>query len=256
MVAVFDTAFHSTMPAVAHTYALPQDIASRRQIRRYGFHGIAHQYMLERYCHLTGTPLDQANIITLQLGNGCSACAIRNGQSIDTSMGLTPLEGLVMGTRSGDIDPGILAFLAENEHLSPDDVNTLLNKRSGLLGISGATSDMRTLLEMREQNPLAELAIEVFSYRIRKYIGAYLALLGGAQAIVFGGGIGEHAPYVRQRILDGLQWLDLHLDLDLNNSATNHETPITSSRSRIAAYTVPVDESLLIARQTYQVLFN
>lgn len=256
MVAVFDTAFHSSLLPAAYTYAIPHEVASRHNIRRYGFHGIAHQYMLERYCHLTGTAPERATIITLQLGNGCSACAILDGKSFDTSMGFTPLEGLVMGTRSGDIDPGILGYLYENEHLSAPEVVNLLNKRSGLLGISNSTSDMRTLLENRDQDPLADLAIEVFCYRVRKYIGAYLAALGGVQAIVFGGGIGEHAPYIRKRILQPLEWLNLRVDHALNDAATNDEACITTSGSALAAYTIPVDESLLIARQTYQTLVS
>ncbi len=250
MVAVFDTAFHSSLPPVARTYALPHDMALRYGVRRYGFHGIAHQFMLESYSRITGMPSEQATIITLQLGNGCSACAIRNGQSVDTSMGFTPLEGLVMGTRSGDIDPGIVGWLAEHEGISAEEVVTLLNKKSGLLGVSGKTSDMRTLLESRERDEAADLAIEIFCYRVRKYIGAYLVALGGARAVVFGGGIGEHAPYVRRRILDGMEWYGLRLDAGRNGQATGSEMKISSERSDVEVYVVPVDEAVLIARQT------
>jgi acetate kinase len=237
---------------VARTYALPQDLASRHGIRRYGFHGIAHQHMLERYCALTGTPPARARIITLQLGNGCSACAIRGGKSIDTSMGFTPLEGLVMGTRSGDLDPGIIALLSERDGASAGEIVAWLNKRSGLLGISGTTADMRTLLQTRESDPLADLAIEVFAYRARKYAGAYMAALGGADAVIFGGGIGEHSPYVRSRILDNMEWCGLSLDPGRNEQATGGEMKISGDESRIAVYAVPVDEALLIARQTYE----
>ena len=254
MVAVFDTAFHSALPDVACTYALPHDLATRYGIRRYGFHGIAHQYMLGCYCRITRTPVEQATIITLQLGNGCSACAMREGKSVDTSMGFTPLEGLVMGTRSGDLDPGIISWLAEREMVAAEEVVTWLNKLSGLLGLSGTTSDMRTLLEARETDPRAELAIEVFCYRVRKYIGAYLGALGGADAIVFGGGIGEHAPYVRERILQDMEWSGLVLDTARNEEATGSEMKISAGESRVAVYVVPVDEAQLIARQTYELL--
>lgn len=254
MVAVFDTAFHSGLAAEAYTYALPHDLADRYQIRRYGFHGIAHQFMLERYCGITSTTADEATIITLQLGNGCSACAIRSGRSVDTSMGFTPLEGLVMGTRSGDLDPGVVAYLAEKEKKSAEEIVTILNKRSGLLGVSNSTSDMRALLASREREPLADLAIEVFAYRVRKYIGAYMNVLGGAKAVVFGGGIGEHSAYVRARILANMEWCGLQLDGELNERATGAEARITGEQSRVAGYVIPVEESVLIARQTYGLL--
>lgn len=254
MVAVFDTAFHSTLPVVAFTYALPKDIAAKYGIRRYGFHGIAHEYMLESYAERSGTAREKANIITLQLGNGCSACAIRGGKSVDTSMGFTPLEGLVMGTRSGDIDAGIVGWLAGHEGADAESVVEWLNKRSGLLGVSGTTSDMRTLLAQRESDPSADLAVELFCYRVRKYIGAYMAALGdagGAKAIVFGGGIGEHAAYVRERILSGMKWCGVEVDSERN--AANEER-ISTDDSRCAVYVVAVEEALLIARQTVECL--
>ncbi|HST04908.1 MAG TPA: acetate kinase [Chloroflexia bacterium] len=256
MVAVFDTAFHSTLPEVAYTYALPHDLAAKYGIRRYGFHGIAHEYMLMRYSDMTNGPISQSTIVTLQLGNGCSACAIRGGRSMDTSMGFTPLEGLVMGTRSGDLDPGIVGWLAEHETTSAETVVDWLNKRSGLLGLSGTTSDMRTLLSKRQSDPAADLAIEVFAYRVRKYIGAYMAALGdvgGAQALVFGGGIGEHAPYVRERILAGMEWCGLKLDPNRNNASAANAL-ISADDSPRAIYVVAVDEELLIARRTWQVI--
>ena len=219
-VAVFDTAFHQTLPDHAFLYALPYQLYRRYRVRRYGFHGTSHRYVAYRYRQLRRIPRDQTNIITIHLGNGCSAAAIRNGNSIDTSMGLTPLEGLVMGTRCGDIDPAIIDFISTKEGLSSAEVETLLNKQSGLLGISGLTSDMRELLaEEREENDRrARLAIEIFCYRVRKYIGAYLAAMNGADAIVFTGGIGENSPEVRSRICEGLQWLGLELDEDLNRT--------------------------------------
>lgn len=250
MVAVFDTAFHATLPDYAYTYALPRELAERHRIRRYGFHGTAHQYMLKRYSEKTGVPISQAGIITLQLGNGCSATAIRNGRSVDTSMGFTPLEGLVMGTRSGDIDPGIVGYLVEKEGLDAAEIGALLNRESGLLGISGRSGDMRDLLAAEERDAQARLAVEVFCYRVRKYIGAYLAALGGAQAVVFGGGIGEHASTIRARICEGMEWCGLRLDPERNAATTGTEGRISADGSPIAAYVVKVDESALIARYT------
>ncbi|HKR15380.1 MAG TPA: acetate kinase [Pyrinomonadaceae bacterium] len=252
-VAVFDTAFHQTLPDHAFLYALPYQLYRRYRVRRYGFHGTSHRYVAYRYRQIRHVPRDQVNIITLHLGNGCSAAAIRNGNSIDTSMGLTPLEGLVMGTRCGDIDPAIIDFIATKEGLSSGEVETLLNKQSGLLGISGLTSDMRELLaEAREENDRrARLAIEIFCYRVRKYIGAYLAAMNGAQSIVFTGGVGENSWEIRSRICNGLQWLGLELDEELNRThATGHEGLISTTSSRLAAYVIPTDEELLIARDT------
>lgn len=251
-VAVFDTAFHQTLPDHAFLYALPYQLYRRYRVRRYGFHGTSHRYVAYRYRQLRRIPRDQVNIITLHLGNGCSAAAIRNGNSIDTSMGLTPLEGLVMGTRCGDIDPAIIDFIATKEGLSSGEVETLLNKQSGLLGISGLTSDMRELLaEEREENDRrARLAIEIFCYRIRKYIGAYLAALNGAEAIVFTGGVGENSWEIRARVCEGLQWLGVELDGELNRAHAGREGVISTSGSRLAVYVIPTDEELLIARDT------
>lgn len=252
-VAVFDTAFHQTLPDHAFLYALPYQLYRRYRVRRYGFHGTSHRYVAYRYRQLRGTARDETNIITLHLGNGCSAAAIRNGNSIDTSMGLTPLEGLVMGTRCGDLDPAIIDFIATKEGLSSGEVETLLNKQAGLLGISGLTSDMRELLaEEREENDRrARLAIQIFCYRVRKYIGAYLAAMNGADAIVFTGGIGENSWEVRARVCDGLQWLGIELDEAQNRSRVNGvEGVISTSGSRLAVYVIPTDEELLIARDT------
>jgi acetate kinase len=252
-VAVFDTAFHQTLPDHAFLYAIPYQLYRRYRVRRYGFHGTSHRYVAYRYRQLRGIARDETNIITLHLGNGCSAAAIRNGNSIDTSMGLTPLEGLVMGTRSGDLDPAIIDFIATKEGLSSGEVETLLNKQSGLLGISGLTSDMRELLaEAEEENDRrALLAIEIFCYRVRKYIGAYLAAMNGADAVVFTGGIGENSWEVRSRVCNGLQWLGLELDEDQNRTHVGgREGLISSKDSRLAAYVIPTDEELLIARDT------
>lgn len=252
-VAVFDTAFHQTLPEQAYLYALPYQFYRRHKVRRYGFHGTSHRYVAYRYRHLLSIPREQVNIITLHLGNGCSAAAIKAGNSIDTSMGMTPLEGLVMGTRSGDIDPSIIDFLISKEGLTAQEIEGLLNKQSGLLGISGLTNDMRELLEeARENNDRrALLAIELFCYRARKYIGAYLAAMGGADAVVFTGGIGENSAEIRSRICHDLEWCGLRLDESVNSKMTGgNEGSISAAESRLKAYVIPTDEELLIARDT------
>jgi acetate kinase len=251
--AVFDTAFHQTLPDHAYLYALPYQLYRRHRIRRYGFHGTSHRYVAYRYRQLLGIEREQTRVITLHLGNGCSAAAIRAGDSIDTSMGFTPLEGLVMGTRSGDLDPAIIDFISVKEGLSAQEVETLLNKQSGLIGISGLTNDMRELLaEAREHDDRrARLAIAIFCYRARKYIGAYLAAMNGADAIVFTGGIGENSSEVRALICDGLQWMGLELDEERNAAHVDgQEGVISRDGSRLAAYVIPTDEELLIARDT------
>ena len=209
-VAVFDTSFHHSIPEQAYLYAIPYHLYRRYRIRRYGFHGTSHRYVAFRYRALRGSTREQTNIITLHLGNGCSAAAIKGGNSVDTSMGMTPLEGLVMGTRSGDLDPAIVNVIARKEGMSSSEVDTLLNTQSGLLGISGLTNDMRELqAELKEHDDRrVRLAIEIFCYRARKYIGAYLAAMGGADAVVFTGGIGENSPEIRARICaeHGVGW--------------------------------------------------
>jgi acetate kinase len=252
MVAAFDTSFHQTIPEPAAIYALPYDVSTKHHLRRYGFHGLAHQYSAMRYGELTGKAADQINIVTLHLGNGCSACAIRNGVSIDTSMGFTPLEGIVMGTRSGDLDPALVAHLARHEGL--DEVENLLNTRSGLLGVSGISSDMRELIAVYDENPRARLAIDVFCYRARKYLGAYLAALQGADAVIFSGGIGEHIPLVRKEICGGMEWCGLLLDEDLNDARIGTEGSISSAEARIQVFVIPSDEEAVIARATASLL--
>jgi acetate kinase len=252
-VAVFDTAFHQTLPEHAYLYALPYQLYRRHRVRRYGFHGTSHRYVAYRYRQIRGLSREKTQIITMHLGNGCSIAGIRAGDSVDTSMGLTPLEGLVMGTRSGDIDPAIVDFVAAKEGLTSQEVETMLNKQSGLLGISGLTNDMRELLDEAKENNdrRARLAIEIFCYRARKYIGAYLAALGGADALVFTGGIGENSPEIRARICDGLQWLGLDLNDEMNQTHHNgKEGLISEASSRLSAYVIPTDEELLIARDT------
>jgi len=256
MVAVFDTTFHRTLPEYAATYALPQELAHRHGIRRYGFHGLAHESMLRRYSELAGVPTSQANLITVQLGGGCSVAAIRKGRSVDTSMGFTPLEGLMMATRAGDLDPGVVMTLLRHENLSPSALEDLLNRQCGLLGVSGRSADMRELLAAAPDDARAALAVEMFCYRVSKYIGAYLAALGGAQAVVFGGGMGENSPPIRGRICERLDWFGLHLDAAENAAAVGMEARITNNTGRLQAWVVGVDESVLVAEQTALVFEN
>ncbi|CAN5544658.1 acetate kinase [soil metagenome] len=256
-VAVFDTAFHHTLPEQAYLYAIPYSLYRRYRVRRYGFHGTSHRYVAYRYRRLTGRTREETRVITLHLGNGASACAIAHGDSVDTSMGFTPLEGLVMGTRSGDLDPAILDYISAKEGLSLHEVEGMLNKQSGLLGISGLTHDMRELLAEAEEHDdrRARLAIEIYCYRVRKYIGAYLAALGGADAIVFAGGIGENAAPVRARICAGLDWLGIAVDPERNATMTGgREGRISTGNTRPEVWVIPTDEELLIARDSYRVV--
>jgi len=241
LVAAFDTAFHRTLPERAWHYALP----ALPGVRRYGFHGWSHRSVTERYAVLSGNP--QPTIVTLHLGSGCSAAAIQRGQSIDTSMGYTPLEGLVMGTRPGDLDPGILTHLME-QGMTPDRLRRLLHHESGLQGLAGS-HDMRELL--RRDDHAAVAAVEIFCYRILKYVGAYLTVLRGAEAIVFTGGIGENSPEIRGRICEGLRWVGLEID-DLRNA--RGEERLSTQSSRMAAYTIRTDEEKVIAREAYRLL--
>ncbi|HEX8891913.1 MAG TPA: acetate kinase [Terriglobales bacterium] len=257
-VAVFDTAFHQSIPDYAYLYALPYHLYRRYRVRRYGFHGTSHRYVASRYRDLRGLTREQTNIITLHLGNGCSAAAIKAGKSVDTSMGMTPLEGLVMGTRSGDLDPAILSLIAAKEGMSSAEVDTLLNTQSGLLGISGLTNDMRELLaELKEHDDRrVELAIDIFCYRARKYIGSYLAAMGNADAIVFTGGIGENSPGIRAQICESLQWAGLTIHGDRNQQTVGREGLISTDDSQLLAYAIPTDEELLIARDTVRVILG
>jgi len=257
-VAVFDTAFHHSLPEQAYLYAVPYHLYRRHHIRRYGFHGTSHRYVAYRYRVLRNLTREQTHVITLHLGNGCSAAAIRGGYPVDTSMGMTPLEGLVMGTRSGDIDPAIVNLIATKEGLSAHEVEMLLNTQSGLLGISGLTNDMRALQqELKEHDDRrVRLAIEVFCYRARKYIGAFLACMDGADAIVFTGGIGENSADVRARICVGLEWAGLKLDKTRNEQAVGKEEQISTDDSNLRAFVIPTDEELLIARDTVRCILG
>jgi len=254
-VAVFDTAFHQTLPPKAYTYALPHGLCARYRVRRYGFHGTSHRWMAERYAELQGRPVEEFKLITCHLGNGCSMCAIEGGRSVDTSMGMTPLEGLVMGTRSGDVDAAAVLHLMQWEQLSVERMDALLNKGSGLYGISGISNDMRTLLEHAARGEeRAALAIEVFCYRIRKYIGAYYAVLNGADAVIFTGGIGENAPEIRRRVCESLDALGIRLDEERNRAAVGREADLSADDARTRVWVIPTNEELLIARETVRAL--
>ncbi|MFT5707538.1 MAG: acetate kinase [Oceanospirillaceae bacterium] len=260
-VAVFDTAFHATLPEQAYLYGLPYQYYRRYKIRRYGFHGNSHRYIAYKHRKINNIPREQVNIISLHLGNGCSACSIQAGQSVDTSMGFTPLDGLVMGTRSGDVDASILHYLHLKEGLSFDDIDSLLNKRSGLLGISGLTSDMRELLdEAKEYNDRrAKLAIDIFCRNVRKYIAAYyVEAAGNVDAIVFTGGIGENSAEIRQRICEPLVALGLELDVQANDAGLKdvEYRLISAKNSALQAYVVPTDEEFIIAVDTIRRVEN
>jgi acetate kinase len=254
MVAAFDTSFHRTLPEHASMYAIPYELSTKHHIRRYGFHGLAHQYSVLRFGELTETAKEKIHVVTIHLGNGCSACAIRGGESMDTSMGFTPLEGLVMGTRSGDLDPALVSYLAHEEKVDAAEVEHWLNKRSGLLGISGLSNDMRELMAAYEANPRARLAVDVFCYRARKYLGAYLAVLGEAEAVIFSGGIGENSPVVREKICQNMEWCGLKLDSAANSKATGKDGRISAADSRLNAFVVHTDEELIIARETARLI--
>jgi acetate kinase len=246
--AVFDTAFHRGIPDEAALYPLPLKLARRHRIRRYGFHGISHEYLALRAAELLGRPVEELKLITLHLEGGSSAAAIRDGRSIDTSMGFTPLEGLMMGTRSGDIDPAIPMYLMRKEGWDAARVEQFLNKECGLLGVSGRSADTRELRQHLDDADV-DLALNMFSYRVRRYVGAYLAALGGADAIVFGGGIGENTALVRERIAGGFDWCGAILDAARNSEAIDREACISAPDATIALWVIPTQESLMMAHQ-------
>ncbi len=256
--AVFDTAFHTTMPPEAYMYAIPYSYYENYRIRRYGFHGTSHRYIHERYCALTGSVPENTDIISAHLGNGCSIAAIKGGRSIDTSMGMTPLEGLVMGTRSGDIDPSLIEYISHKEKKTIEEVFEVLNKQSGVKGLSGISNDMRDIEDaIHKGDKHAELAMNVFSYRIKKYIGSYLAALNGAKAIVFTGGIGENGPIPRSIILENMSFFGIELDKELNTTTwRGKEGKISTPNSKIEVWVIPTNEELIIARDTYNIISN
>ncbi len=249
-VAVFDTAFHQTMPAKAFMYALPYEDYTRYGIRRYGFHGTSHRYVSRRVCEFLGVPYDKQRIITCHIGNGASIAAIRDGISVDTSMGLTPTEGLVMGTRVGDVDPGALTYLMKSEGLDADGLTNVINKKSGVLGISGISSDMRDIEDaIAAGNERAKLAMDMYEYRILKYIGAYTAVLGGVDIIVFTAGVGENSPELREAICEKLAYMGVTLDKEANRSR-GKEVVISGPDSKVKVVVIPTDEELVIAQDT------
>ena len=254
MVAVFDTAFHQSIPKEAYLYGLPYEYYEKYKVRRYGFHGTSHSFVSKRVAELLGLSLDHSNIIVCHLGNGASVCAVKNGKSIDTSMGLTPLEGLIMGTRSGDIDPAIMEFISKKENLLMDDVIRILNKESGIAGLSKVSSDFRDLdAAAKEGNSLAATTMDVYAYRVAKYIGAYAVALGGVDAIVFTAGIGENNVTVRKLIMERLQFLGIKPDLE-KNQVRGEEIRISSEDSKVPVMVVPTNEELAIARETVSML--
>ena len=256
-VAVFDTAFHSEMPETSYLYGVPYQMYRRHKVRRYGFHGTSHRYVAYRYRKLRKLEAEDVKIITVHLGNGCSVCAIEGGRSINTSMGFTPLEGLLMGTRCGDLDISVVEFLQHKEGMNLQQIMTLLNKQSGLLGLSGLTSDMRELLQEEAENEdrRSRLAIEIYCQRVRSYIGRYHVELGGAHAVVFTGGVGQNSPEIRERICKGLECIGLRLDPKKNEKVHSGEAgQISTKGCKLRAYAFPTNEELLIARDTVRVV--
>ena len=253
-VGVFDTAFHQTMPEHVFLYAIPYVLYEKYKIRRYGFHGTSHKFVSARACEILDVDIKTKKIITCHLGNGSSVAAIKNGQSYDTSMGMTPTEGLIMGTRTGDIDPGALLYIADKEEINTKYTQTLINKFSGLMGISGVSSDMREIEDSaNEGNHRAQIALEMFAYRVKKYIGSYAAAMGGVDAIVFTGGIGENDTETRKRVLNGLEFLGIDLDVTTLN-ARGKETILTLPDSKVKVIVVPTEEELMIANDTFEII--
>lgn len=253
-VAVFDTAFHQTMPAESYIYALPYEYYEKYKIRRFGFHGTSHKYITNRAAEMLGKDVNEVNLITCHLGNGSSICAVKNGKSIDTSMGFTPLEGLAMGTRCGDLDPAILPFIMEKENLSTDEINTLINKKSGVLGISGVSSDFRDIEAARDEgNKRAKLALDIFEKRVRGYIGSYMTELDHVDAIVFTAGVGENSIEMRESIVNGLKSLGIKIDPERNN-VRGEDKLISADDSSIKIFVIPTNEELMIARDTKELV--
>lgn len=254
MVGVFDTAFHQTMPKSNYIYPLPYELYEKYGIRKYGFHGTSHKYVSLKAAELLNKDIEDLKIITCHLGNGASLCAVKNGKSVETSMGFTPLEGLAMGTRCGNIDPAIVPFLMTNENLNIDDINILLNKKSGVLGVSGVSSDFRDIEKAaKDGNDKAELALDVFCNRVKEYIGAYAAIMGGLDVIVFTAGIGENSIEIREKICDGLEFMNIELDKEKNN-VRGENTIVSKDTSKVKILVVPTNEELMIARDTEELI--
>ena len=249
-VGVFDTAFHQTMPAHSYLYAIPYDLYEQYGVRRYGFHGTSHRYVSQRVCDYLGVKMEDKKIITCHIGNGASIAAVQNGKCVDTSMGLTPLEGLMMGTRSGDIDGGAITFIEKKLGLDADGMSNLLNKKSGVLGITGISSDMREIEDAIEHgNERAKLALDMYNYRIKKYIGAYAAAMGGVDAIIFTAGVGENGPDNRANIVSGLEYMGVKIDPEKNNTR-GQEVDVATDDSKVRVLVIPTNEELMIAMDT------
>ena len=254
-VGVFDTSFHQTLPDYAYIYGIPYELYEKYGIRRYGFHGTSHRYITKRVCEILGVKPEEKKIITCHIGNGGSIAAVKNGKCVDTTMGLTPLEGLMMGTRSGDIDPGAIPFIMEKLQLDGKGLSDLLNKKSGVLGVSGVSSDMREVeAAAKDGNKRAELANTIYFYRIKKYIGAYAAAMGGVDIIVFAGGVGENQHPCREAALEGLEFIGVELDKELNRKSRGEEVILSTPESKVKVVLVPTDEELMIASDTYEIV--
>lgn len=254
MVAVFDTAFHQTMPDYAYIYALPYEIYEKYKLRKYGFHGTSHKYVAHRAAAMLGRPIEELKLISCHLGNGASICAINGGKSVETSMGFTPLQGLAMGTRSGTIDPDVIKFLMDKEKMTIQDVSNFLNKKSGVLGISGISSDFRDIHAAADEgNERAELAINIFCYRVKQFIGEYSAVLGGVDAVIFTAGIGENNDIVRARVLVGMEYLGIKIDLE-KNTVRGKELDISTPDARVKTLVIPTNEELAIAREARKLM--
>ncbi len=256
-VAVFDTAYHQTMPEKAFHYALPYKLYKRYGIRKYGFHGTSYRFVADRSCHTLGVDINTQKIVACHLGNGASITAIKNGKSVDTSMGLTPVEGLMMGTRTGELDLGVLLYLMEKEEIGTDAARTLINKHSGMLGVTGVSSDMREVqMAMEQGNERAKLGIEMYAYRIKKYIGAYAAAMGGIDILIFTGGVGENDDVVRRLSTENLEFLGIKIDHSINNGLRKREAMIQSADSKVKVMVIPTNEELVIAQDTLDIVSN
>lgn len=256
-VGVFDTAFHQTMPNYAYMYGIPYSLYKKYGIRRYGFHGTSHRFVSKRACEFLGLDYSKTKIISAHIGNGASICAIENGKSVDTSMGFTPIEGLMMGTRSGDVDLGVVTYIMEKEMIGSAAVSTLFNKHSGVLGVSGISSDMRDVENaMGEGNERAKLAWDMYEYRIKKYIGSYIAALGGVDVIVFTGGVGENQTVTREYVCTGLSFLGLTIDNELNAKSRGKEIELSTPESKVKVVVIPTDEEFMIASDTLEIVKN
>lgn len=256
-VGVFDTAFHQTMPEFVFQYAIPYEIYEKYKVRRYGFHGSSHKFVSKRAAEMLGKPIEDLKIITCHLGNGASVAAVKNGKSFDTSMGMTPVEGLIMGTRVGDFDLGAACFVAEKENLSIEGLNNFVNKKCGVQGVSGVSSDMRDIEDAAaEGNNRAQLALDMYYYRVTKYVGAYAAAMGGVDAIVFTGGIGENDPILREEVCKKLEFIGVEFDAEINKGLRGKDTILTKPGSKVAALLVSTNEELVISRDTYTIVTN